>query len=163
MADLHPVLAERDWRCRSAEAASKGPRGYEWQWLRTALVPGTAADEAPQDPQTRSLLFRRSCTDPDDWTAYRVHAPATPIGTPWCGWLARGCIERAFEDAKQETGLDEYEVRSAPAGTGTSRWPCGPWPFQATTPALDHLLAWKRHHVWVAQRCRYRRWGALAC
>ena len=25
----------------------------------------------------------------------------------------RGCIERSFEDAKQEAGLDEYEVRSA--------------------------------------------------
>ena len=58
--------------------------------------------------------FRRSCTDPDDWTAYRVHAPRnTDLDTVVRVAGTRWCIESGFEAAKQETGLDEYEVRSA--------------------------------------------------
>ena len=69
---------------------------------------------SPQAPRAHSLLFRRSCTDPDDGTAYRVHAPRdTGLETVVRVAGARWCIERAFEDAKQEAGLDEYEVRSA--------------------------------------------------
>ena len=110
VADIHAALAEGDWQRRSAGAGSKGPRWYEWQWVRTRL----AVAGAPEAPREHSLLFRRSCTDPDDWTAYRVHAPRnTDLETVVRVAGARWCIERAFEDAKQEAGLDEYEVRSA--------------------------------------------------
>lgn len=62
----------------------------------------------------RSLLFRRSCTDPDDWTAYRVYAPRdTALDTVVWVTGTRWCIESGFEASKQEVGLDEYEVRSA--------------------------------------------------
>lgn len=33
--------------------------------------------------------------------------------------------------------------------------------YAAVSRALGHLLAWKWHHAWVAQRCHYRRWAAL--
>ncbi len=113
VAEIHAALAEADWRRCSAGAGSKGPRWYEWQWVRTSLA-GDAAPDGPEAPRARSLLFRRSCTDPDDWTAYRVHAPRdTDLDTVVRVAGARWCIERAFEDAKQEAGLDEYEVRSA--------------------------------------------------
>ena len=178
VAEIHAALAEEDWQRRSAGAGSKGPRGYEWQWVRTGLVSGPVADEAPQAPREHSLLFRRSCTDPDDWTAYRVHAPRdTDLDTVVQVAGARWCIERAFEDAKQEAGLDEYEVRSA---TGWYRhvtlalWALALlaairrllWAARLRiVPALGHLLAWlawKRRHAWVAQCCHYRRRAALA-
>ena len=57
------------------------------------------------------VLFRRSCTDPNDGQAYFVYAAqwqACALET-----LVRVAGTRAFEDARQEVGLDEYEVRSA--------------------------------------------------
>ena len=41
----------------------------------------------------------------------------------------RWIIEDAFKEAKQEVGLDEYQVRLWDAGTGTSPWRCWPMPF----------------------------------
>ena len=61
------------------------------------------------------MLFRRSCTDPAAGRqAYLVHA-APPCSLETLVRVAgtRWCIESAFEAAKQEAGLDEYEVRSA--------------------------------------------------
>ena len=109
---IHAALAEGDWQRRSAGPGSKGERWYEWQWLRTEMA--VVGDGDPPAPRVRSLLFRRSCTDPDDWTAYRVHAPRdTALDTVVRVAGTRGCIESGFEAAKQEVGLDEYEVRSA--------------------------------------------------
>jgi hypothetical protein len=60
------------------------------------------------------LLFRRSCTAADDWQAYVALVPqGCELGTLVGVAGRRGCIEQAFEAAKQETGLDGYEVRSA--------------------------------------------------
>ena len=62
----------------------------------------------------RSLLFRHSSTDPDNWTAYRVYGLRdTELDTVVRVAGPRWCIESNFEAAKQEVGLDEYEVRSA--------------------------------------------------
>ena len=107
---IHATLAEADWQRRSAGPGSKGERWYEWQWVRREVV----GDAAPPAPRVRSLLFRRSCKDPDDWTAYRVYAPRdTELATVVRVAGTRWCIESGFEAAKQEVGLDEYEVRSA--------------------------------------------------
>ena len=103
---LHATLAEADWQRRSAGLGSKGPRWYEWQWL--------PLETDPAAPQAHSLLFRRACTDPTAWTAYRVYAPRdTDLDTVVRVAGTRWCIENGFEAAKQEVGLDEYEVRSA--------------------------------------------------
>ena len=57
--------------------------------------------------------MRRSLSDPDDLQAYVVFAPA---GTPLANLVrvagSRWTIEVAFEAAKGEVGLDQYEVRS---------------------------------------------------
>ena len=61
----------------------------------------------------RWLLVRRSVTDPDDRAYYLCAAPpdasvhdlAIAAGGRWA-------IETCFQTAKQEAGLDEYQVRS---------------------------------------------------
>ncbi len=60
------------------------------------------------------LLFRRACAQPEMWQAYLVWGPPT-CDVPTLVRIAgrRWRIESAFEMAKQEVGLDEYEVRNA--------------------------------------------------
>ena len=107
---LHATLAEADWQRRSAGDGSKGPRWYEWQWVPLDTPRPTDAETS----QVPSLLFRRSCPDPIQWTAYRVSAPRhTDLDTVVRVAGTRWCIESSFEAAKGEVGLDEYEVRSA--------------------------------------------------
>ena len=109
VADLWAALPEADWETLACGLGAKGPRLYDWQ-CRVLAEPEDAA-------WGRYLLFRRSCTDPADGRqAHLVYAAqrrtctletlVQVAGTRWC-------IESAFEAAKQETGLDDYEVRSA--------------------------------------------------
>jgi SRSO17 transposase len=99
------ALAAKDWCRLSAGDGAKGPRWSDWQWLPLA---------APLQPHWRRwLLVRRSLCDPTDLTAYVVFAPqATVLET--VVQVAGSCwtIERCFEEAKGEVGLDHYEVRS---------------------------------------------------
>ena len=68
--------------------------------------------------------------DPEDLAYYACFGTgdvslaelALVAGTRWI-------IEDAFKEAKQEVGLDEYQVRLWSAGTGTSPWRCWPMPF----------------------------------
>jgi SRSO17 transposase len=92
--------------CRlSAGAGAKGPRWYEWQWLALA---------APRHLDwRRGLLVRRRRSDPTELTAYVVCAPpgatlATVVQVAGRRWT----VERCFEEAKGEGGLDQYEGRS---------------------------------------------------
>lgn len=60
----------------------------------------------------RWLLVRRDIDEPDKQTFYLAYAPAGTsveqlVRTAGKRWK----IEEAFEQAKGETGLDEYEVR----------------------------------------------------
>ena len=93
------------WQRLSAGDGAKGPRWYDW--LRLPLI-------APLvDGWERWVLLRRSVADPTEITAYVCFAPAGSTladlvrvaGTRWT-------VEICFEAAKQEVGLDEYEVRS---------------------------------------------------
>jgi SRSO17 transposase len=95
----------RAWQRRSVGDGAKGPRVYDWAASRFGAA--TAGD------LIHWLLIRRSVTDPDDLAYYLC---LTPQGTS-ANDLAqaagqRWAIETCFECAKQETGLDEYEVRS---------------------------------------------------
>jgi SRSO17 transposase len=99
------ALPAEGWTRASAGAGAQGPRWYDWCWL-----PGAA----PLQPDWRRwLLVRRSVEEPTALTACLVFAPHnTPLveavqtaGTRWA-------IESSFEAAKQEVGLDQYEVRS---------------------------------------------------
>jgi SRSO17 transposase len=99
------ALPADGWTRHSAGAGAKGPRWYDWCWVPLA---------APMLPAWRRwLLVRRSVSAPTELTAFVVFAPqaatlaevAQTAGTRWT-------IERSFEAAKGEVGLDHYEVRS---------------------------------------------------
>jgi SRSO17 transposase len=102
---LLAALAAEGWCRLSAGDGAKGPRWYDWRWLPLA---------APLQPHWRRwLLVRRSLSDPTELTAYVVFAPhGTVLETvvPVAG--SRWTVERCFEEAKGEVGLDQYEVRS---------------------------------------------------
>ncbi len=102
---LVAALAEPAWRRLSCGQGAKGPRVYEWQRLRLIdpLVEGWA----------RWLLVRRNPTDPQDRQAYVCFAPETTTLEELIAVAGRRwTIEAGFENAKQEVGLDDYEVRS---------------------------------------------------
>jgi SRSO17 transposase len=98
-------LPRRKWKKLSCGPGAKGERLYEW-----ALVPFGVPTE--QD-RRKGLLVRRSLKDPNERAYYFTHAKkgmhlaqlVQVAGTRWA-------IEECFEQSKQETGLDEYEVRS---------------------------------------------------
>ena len=101
----HPELGWVRW---SAGEGSQGPRRYDWAWMR---LPYTAAAGMAQ-----WLLIRRSLSLPEEYAYYRVYGPET-TALPELVVVAgqRWQIEVAFEGAKGEVGLDEYEVRLAQA------------------------------------------------
>ena len=99
-------LAEGDWQRLNAGPGSKGERGYDWQCL--VLAEGADADKGYY------LLFRHFCAQPEQWQAYLVWGPpACDVPTLVRVAGSRWRIESAFEMAKQEVGLDEYEARNA--------------------------------------------------
>ena len=102
---LLAMLEEEGWCRLRAGDGTKGPRWYDWRWLPL---------EAPLQPHWRRwLLVRRSLSDPTERTAYVVYAPeATALATVVQVVGRRWTIERCFEEAKGEVGLDQYEVRS---------------------------------------------------
>jgi SRSO17 transposase len=102
---LLATLEAETWCRLSAGDGAKGPRWYDWQWLPLA---------APLLPHWRRwLLVRRSLSDPTERTAYVVFAPeATALDTVVQVAGRRWTVERCFEEAKGEVGLDQYEVRS---------------------------------------------------
>lgn len=101
------IVAEapvKNWFRHSVAEGSKGPRAYDWFAARF----GTPTDMGRQ----RWLLVRRHvetkepayylCCAPPETTAKDL---AVAAGRRWS-------IEVCFESGKQQTGLDEYEVRS---------------------------------------------------
>jgi SRSO17 transposase len=93
------------WQRLSAGDGAKGPRLYDWAYLRAGAETATGWE--------KGLLIRRKIGKPEEFTFYLTLAPAaTPLaelarvaGTRWT-------IEACFEAAKGEVGLDQYEVRS---------------------------------------------------
>jgi len=93
------------WQRLSVGDGAKGPRVYDW----AATEFGAAAEGG----LVHWLLIRRSVTDPDDLAYYLCLAPQTASANDLAQAAGgRWAIETCFECAKQETGLDEYEVRS---------------------------------------------------
>lgn len=93
------------WKRMSCGSGTKGEREYEW-----AFVPFGVLTE---NGKRKGLLVRRSLTDDSDLAYYFTLAPPRTrmqqlirvAGSRWA-------IEECFEQSKQETGLDEYEVRT---------------------------------------------------
>ena len=94
------------WQRLSAGEGSQGPRWYDWAWMPMSWR------WAPEG-MAHWLLARRSVSKPDEIAYYFVFGPADVTlqqvvhvaGTRWQ-------VEQAFELAKGEVGLDEYEVRT---------------------------------------------------
>ncbi len=127
-------LPETAWQRLSAGDGAKGPRVYDWAWGESALL-------APEG-WVNGLLVRRSLSDPTDLAYYLVFAPVrTTLAELVRVAGARWVIEQCFEEAKGETGLDHYEVRS---------WRS--WHRHMTLSLLAHtFLGWLRQRVAAAE------------
>jgi SRSO17 transposase len=94
------------WQRLSAGEGSQGPRWYDWAWMPMSW-------RLHPDGMAHWLLARRSVSKPDELAYYFVFGPDSSTleqvvqvaGTRWQ-------VEQAFELAKGEVGLDEYEVRT---------------------------------------------------
>lgn len=121
-AQLHVAdIAERfepyHWQTLSAGWGSKGERLLDWAWVSVTelMGPAVAAGLGPILPAgfQRWVLARRSLKDPTDLAYYIVFAPSgTTLSEVVRAAGSRWTIEVAFEMAKGEVGLDQYEVRS---------------------------------------------------
>ena len=93
------------WRRLSCGAGAKGRREYDWAFF------GWPHHE--HQTHQRGWLVRRSLSDPGglafDFT-YAPHQASLQQLVEVAG--SRWAVEECFEQAKQETGLDQYEVRS---------------------------------------------------
>ncbi|MCA1221453.1 IS701 family transposase, partial [Streptomyces sp. 8L] len=106
-ARAHQLVSERSdgsWTCLSCGDGAHGQLEYDWA-------------AAPIRPWRREgwdhwLLARRSLTDPTDIAYYICFCPtgtslaelARIAGSRWM-------VEECFQSAKNETGLDHYQVR----------------------------------------------------
>lgn len=105
VSELLQLRLNNQWTRLSAGDGAKGPRLYDWQ---------TIALTAPSvSGWRRWLLVRRSISDPTDLTTFLCFAPAdTELSTLVEVAGSRWHIERCFQEAKGEVGMDHYEVRS---------------------------------------------------
>ncbi len=98
-----PALA---WKRLSCGDGVKGLRLYDWA-IASLADTGTAADG-----YTRWLLIRRSITDPDQLAYYLCYGPCQSTDEELIRVAgARWAIEECFQTAKNEVGLDDYQVR----------------------------------------------------
>ena len=103
-ADLVEALPARAWQTLSAGSGTKGERLYQWVCFVIRSL-----DEGRQ----RWRLARRSLQDRNDRAYYVVSGPKTTsleemvrvAGTRWA-------TQESFQIAKDELGLDQYEVRN---------------------------------------------------
>jgi SRSO17 transposase len=102
---LAALLPPDAWVVLSAGEGSKGPRLYEWAWLRLP-------QQEEQSGRARWILIRRSLSDPSKRAYYRAAGPAqTTLAELVRVAGSRWKIEEGLEEAKGEVGLDQYEVR----------------------------------------------------
>src|SRR5215467_10282769 len=93
------------WQRVSAGEGSQGPRFYDWAWQELSF-------RLTEPGWKQWLLARRSLSDPPEIAYYFVFAPESmtlehvvrAAGSRWQ-------VEEALELAKQQVGLDDYEVR----------------------------------------------------
>jgi SRSO17 transposase len=97
-------LTADSWSRLSCGAGTKGQRFYDWAFLD---FPFQSDEET-----VKGLLIRRSISDPSERAYYLCRGPQGTTVEEFariagCRWS----IESGFEQAKQEVGLDDYEVR----------------------------------------------------
>jgi SRSO17 transposase len=104
VADWREDVPAKGWIRLSAGDGAKGPRLYDWAYRPYG---------SPPEGWKTGLLIRRKITRPRQFTFYLTRAPEpTPLAELVRVAGLRWTIESCFEEAKGETGLDEYEVRA---------------------------------------------------
>jgi hypothetical protein len=103
--DIIAELPARAWRRLSVGAGAHGPRLYDW-----ARVPIRILWRAGRG---HWLPARRSISDPTEIAYYVCYGPrrSTLVDLAWTAG-SRWHIEECFQQAKNEAGLDDYQVRS---------------------------------------------------
>lgn len=98
-------IPPENWLRISAGDGMKGPRLYDWAAGQFGVPTAKG--------MVHWLLLRRSIEKPEEVAYYLCLAPANATMQDLVEAAGRRwSIECCFEAAKQETGLDEYEVRS---------------------------------------------------
>ncbi len=95
----------RSWQRLSTGAGAHGPR--EFDWARVAIAAGA------EPGRGHWLLARRSVSDPAELAYYACYGPARTrlVDLAWVAG-SRWHIEECFQQAKNEAGLDHYQVRT---------------------------------------------------
>ncbi len=100
------------WERLSCGDGAKGPRIYDWAAAQLPAVPFFEGDEPSH---RRWVLARRSIARPDEIAYYLAYAPTgTTVNQLVTVAGSRWAIESCFQSAKNECGLDQYEVRRYP-------------------------------------------------
>ena len=104
--DLIAALPPRSWQKISAGAGAHGPREYHW-----ARVPVPA--RLATRPRPLAAGPPLAAPSPDEISYYACYGPRRS-STADLAWTAgsRWHIEECFQQAKNETGLDHYQVRT---------------------------------------------------
>ncbi|WP_107489964.1 IS701 family transposase [Streptomyces sp. JV178] len=99
------------WEKVSCGDGAKGPRVYHWAAVRLpAVAEFDYEGEVPH--RMRWALARRSISRPDEIAYYLAYAPLQVTVQELVRVAgARWAIEECFQAAKNECGLDQYEVR----------------------------------------------------
>ncbi|NEC93983.1 IS701 family transposase [Streptomyces albidoflavus] len=99
------------WEKISCGDGAKGPRVYHWAAVRLpAVAEFDYQGEVPH--RMRWALARRSISKPDEIAYYLAYAPLQVTVQELVRVAgARWAIEECFQAAKNECGLDQYEVR----------------------------------------------------
>ncbi|MGW6462139.1 IS701 family transposase [Streptomyces sp. NPDC055078] len=100
------------WQRLSCGDGAKGPRVYDWA---AARLPVNLVFDPDPPTHYRWVLARRSLSDPCEVAYYMAYAPIV-ADVPELARIAgaHGAVEECFQAAKNECGLDEYEVRRYP-------------------------------------------------
>jgi SRSO17 transposase len=101
---------ESRWQPLAVAEGEKGLITYDWACQRVV----ESVDKLPG--REVWLIARRSLSDPTEIAYYLSNAPvATPLLKLAQVASTRYTVEQCIEEAKSETGLDEYEVRYWPS------------------------------------------------
>jgi len=103
-------LSPNAWSRLVTQYGEKGPIEHDWTALR--IVECRQKLPGPD----RWLLARRSVSNPAEIAYYLADAPVdTPLLTLALVAASRYTIEQCFEEAKDDVGMDHYEVRQWPS------------------------------------------------
>lgn len=101
---------QQAWKRCSAGQGAKGERLYDW-----AVAELPVSDDTTPPGWQRALLVRRQITSGDAEPELAYYLCFAPTGTPDDELIrvagARWAIEECFQTAKNEVGLDHYQVR----------------------------------------------------